>query len=355
MKSTDHENHIELVSTPSGETFEEYTIPDPRFSLSGIFFEESTNRFVRMPSEIAEKVNPGVKDVNAHTSGGRLRFTTDAKQIMLSVVSDKLTVFPPMSLPGRSGFFLLEETDRGYFHRAAFLPPKPEYSAVSELPGEGMRKYVLFFPAYNDVRSLKIAFPAGTKVGASDPLRPDVKPILYYGSSITQGGCTSRPDNTYESFIYKWNGIDFINLGFSGSALAEETVAEYLASLDPSVFVVDYDHNTPDPEYLSKTHYPLYKTFRNAHPDTPMLLISAPENDGETPKWLERAAVVKETYDRAIAEGDQNVYFIDGKELFEGEDRGSCTVDGTHPNDLGFRLFAKRVYEKLIGIDPIFR
>ena len=346
----------ETVTAPSCETFGEYTIPDPHFSLSGIYFEESTNRFVRMPSEIAEKVNPGVKDVNSHTSGGRLRFTTDAKKIMLTVSCERLNpIYPPMSLPGRSGFTLLEETDRGYFHRASFLPPKPEFTAASDLPGEGMRKYILFFPTYNDVRSLKIGFPEGTTVEASKPLRPEVKPILYYGSSITQGGCTSRPDNTYESFIYKWNGIDFINLGFSGSALAEETISEYLATFDPSVFVVDYDHNTPNPEHLRATHYPLYKKFRDAHPDTPMLLISAPENDGETKKWLDRAAVVRETYERAIAEGDKNVYFIDGKELFEGVDRGSCTVDLSHPNDLGFWLFAKKVYAKLVEIDPIFR
>lgn len=364
MKITDIDKNFEIVSTPSGETFEEYTIPDPRFSLSGVFFEESTNRFVRMPSAIADQVNQGVKGLNGHTAGGRLRFTTDAKKISLTVTYDNLTVFPHMPLSGSGGFALLEETERGYYHRAAFIPPvwsggdkgsAHGFSVVKDIPGEGMRKFVLFFPSYNDVRSLKIGFPAGTKVEASAPLRPEVRPILYYGSSITQGGCSTRPDNAYQSYIYKWNGIDFINLGFSGSARAEKTIVDYLASLDPSVFVVDYDHNSPGADYLRQTHYPLYKTFRDANPDTPIILISAPDNDGETPMWLERAAVVKATYDRAVAEGDKNVCFIDGKDLFEGADRGSCTVDRTHPNDLGFWLFAKKVYAKLVEIDPVFR
>ncbi len=364
MKITDFDKNFELVTTPSGETFEEYTIPNGSFSLSGVFFEESTDRFVRMPSAIAEQVNPGVRGLNAHTAGGRLRFRTDARKLCLTVTYDSLTVFPHMPLSGSGGFALLEETDRGYFHRAAFIPPvwsggdngsAHGFSAVRELPGGEMRSYVLFFPSYNDVRSLKLGFPAGSTVEKSAPLRTDLKPILYYGSSITQGGCATRPDNAYQSLIYKWNGVDFINLGFSGSARAEEVMADYLSSLDPSVFVMDYDHNAPGPDHLRATHGPLYRTFRAAHPTTPILMISAPDNDGETPSWLERAAIVRATYDRAVADGDENVYYLNGADLFAGADRASCTVDRTHPNDLGFWLFARKVYDKLIEISEAFR
>ena len=41
--------------------------------------------------------------------------------------------------------------------------------------------------------------------------------------------------------------------------------------------------------------------------------------------------------------GDEKVYFLAGKTLFGKDDRINCTVDGTHPNDLGFRRMADAV------------
>ena len=62
----------------------------------------------------------------------------------------------------------------------------------------------------------------------------------------------------------------------------------------------------------------------------------------------ERIRIVKSTYNRAIKEGDKNVYFIDGRKLFGKEAREHCTVDGCHPNDLGFYRMAK-VLNKVIA------
>jgi lysophospholipase L1-like esterase len=42
------------------------------------------------------------------------------------------------------------------------------------------------------------------------------------------------------------------------------------------------------------------------------------------------------------ADGDQNVHFLDGARLL-GQDWEECTVDGTHPNDLGFMRMAERL------------
>ena len=70
-------------------------------------------------------------------------------------------------------------------------------------------------------------------------------PVLYYGSSITQGGCASRPDNCYPAYISQWTNTDYINLGFSGNGKAEPAMVEYLASLPCRAFVCDYDHNAP--------------------------------------------------------------------------------------------------------------
>ena len=59
--------------------------------------------------------------------------------------------------------------------------------------------------------------------------------------------------------------------------------------------------------------------------------------------------------EKAKKSGDKNVYFIPGKQLFGKFDRINCTVDGCHPNDLGFYRMAKRIYKELIKIDERFR
>lgn len=90
----------------------------------------------------------------------------------------------------------------------------------------------------------------------------------------------------------------------------------------------------------------LYKAVRAVHPDVPVIMMTRPLyrlNEEE----LERLAVVRATYDNAVAAGDANVYFIDGRELVGEELAELSTVDGAHPNDLGFYAMAKRLKKTL--------
>jgi lysophospholipase L1-like esterase len=59
----------------------------------------------------------------------------------------------------------------------------------------------------------------------------------------------------------------------------------------------------------------------------------------------EREKVIHSTYDNAIADGDENVYYINGSDLLPPEQRAQYLVDGKHPNDLGMKLIATLVYE----------
>ena len=168
------------------------------------------------------------------------------------------------------------------------------------------------------------------------------KPVLYYGSSITQGGCASRPGNAYQAMISRRLDADFINLGFSGNAKAETVMCEYLASLDASVFVCEYDHNAPNADHLAKTHRPLYETYRAAHPDVPIVFVTKPDFHPGTEDERRRRIVI-DTYEYALSVGDRKVSFVDGAHLFDGPFADSCTVDGCHPNDLGFFRMAQKI------------
>ena len=72
-----------------------------------------------------------------------------------------------------------------------------------------------------------------------------------------------------------------------------------------------------------------------------MIHKSRPDFDRDPEDSAKRREVIQMTYERAKAAGDRHVYFIDGERLFGTENREACTVDGCHPNDLGFMRMAE--------------
>ncbi len=332
-----------------------YTIPNKHFDLYGICYDAVDYRFRRMPQEVADTVNVGVSTLCKNTAGGRLRFKTNAKEIVINAEYDSLEVtFDNASPIGNSAFILLEELDDGTFWTTAvtrMVLKGTTNVSTAQLKGE-MRNYILYFPNYNSVKNLTLSFNAGATVTNGNKYK-DIKPILYYGSSITQGGCASRADASYQAIISKWNNIDFINLGFSGCGKAEKAMVDYLCSLDCSLFVLDYDYNAPNAKYLKETHYPLYKAFREAHPTTPILMVSKPDMEKELENQ-ERQKVIRSTYLKAKRDGDKNVYFYNGKNFFDIKNREICAVDMVHPNTLGMYLMAQKLYKQMKKIDKVF-
>ena len=169
---------------------------------------------------------------------------------------------------------------------------------------------------------------------------------MFYGSSITAGGATSRVSNNYISLLSRWLDADYINYGFAGAALGEIEMSEFLSKIKMSAFVMDYDHNAPDAEYLKMTHEPFFRKFRSVQKKTPVLIMSRP-NYSNFDDSYERREIIKQTYENARQNGDNNVYFIDGETLFGKEERHACTIDLCHPNDFGFMQMAKTIYPVL--------
>jgi hypothetical protein len=178
------------------------------------------------------------------------------------------------------------------------------------------------------------------------------RPVVFYGSSITMGKCVSRPGSTYEGILSQRLDFDFVNLGFGGAARGEREMADYIASLDMSLFVLDYDHNSPNPAHLKETQWSFYKTVRASHPDTPILMMTRPKRR-LTENEKQRKAAVEENYKKALAEGDENVYFIPGDTLMDERVQDGGTVDGIHPTDAGFFSMAcviEPVIKKILSL-----
>ncbi len=334
------------VTQESGSIF---ILPCKPFNLYGGWFEEGKG-FLKMPTQIAEQISPGVAWGSRCTAGMRILFSTDAKFIKLSAKLYAKCLMNHMALVGSAGFTLCEDVNGKEKFAGNFVPSldvsEADMVAQVNLNGDKMRNYILYLPLYSGVQNLTLEFNEGATIGEYNKYM-DKDPILYYGSSITQGGCASKPNNCYQAYVSEWLKVDQLILGFSGSARAEDKMIEYLAGVDCSVFVCDYDHNAPTVEHLQNTHEKLFKAFRAnpKHANTPVVFVSMP--DGYKPFGDVRFEIIKKTYQNALNAGDKNVYLIDGREFYPKEILEHCSVDSCHPTDLGFYFMAKKIYEVL--------
>ncbi len=324
-----------------------YNVKENPFCIFGLMFDEM---FRRMPEDIAIKVNDGVNVLHSNTTGGRLRFKTDSPYVAINAVMPEAAHFPHAPQTSISGFDIYI----GKQYKKTFIPPLKidgGYEGICDFEGCEMRDITINFPTYSNVNDLYIGLSENAVFEEATPYKYNKK-VLFYGSSITQGGCVSRPGLAYVTLLSNMLGFDFINMGFSGSAFGESVMAEYIAEQNPDIFVMDYDHNAPTPEHLEKTHEPFFKRFRGLCPNTPVVMISAPNIRFTNENWERRRKMVIKTYENALNNGDKNVYFVDGKMLWGDEDWDLCAVDALHPNDLGHYRMAKYiepVLEKILN------
>ena len=325
---------------------EYYDATESPFSITGLWWYDRDKQFCRLPIRDHEKVNEGVTVGAWYTAGVQIRFRSNARQIGVVAQLRELSEMPHMPLSGNSGFdFYLGTGNSKKFVAAARPVYHGEYikQLVIDDECEEMREWTVYLPLYNGVKQLSLAVNKGAVIEPPTPFTVQ-QPILFYGSSITQGGCASRPGNSYAAHLCRWVDANMINLGFSGSARAEDKMIELLCEIEPSVFVLDYDYNAPDAEHLEQTHEKLFKAFRQTHPRIPIIIVTKPDFDNGYECSIKRRDIIKKTYDNAVQAGDNKVWFVDGELLFEKDDRDACTVDGCHPNDLGFYRMAKNIY-----------
>lgn len=321
---------------PELNNLSETSIYDTKKNKDYLYGLMADDIFKRMPTDTAINVNEGVKELYTHTAGGRVRFMTDSDFLTIIAKCPYISNFYHMPRTASSGFDIyINDVFSGII--APALSDNTEFGGTIQL-GKGMKEITVNFPLYNAVNDLFIGLKKGAVLKKASDYKIS-KPIVFYGSSITQGGCVSRPGLSYISHISRMLNLDYINLGFSGSCKAEKLMGEYISNIPMSAFIYDYDHNAPTAEHLKNTHESFFKQIREKNKELPIIMISMPnfkawsQHDAEAP--IQRRNIIKETYENAVKAGDKNVYFIDGELLFGEKSWDSCTVDGAHPNDLG--------------------
>jgi len=320
------------------------------FVISGFAWYHEEKTFHRLPEAILPEINDGARFEAGSTAGGMVRFKTNSDTIAIwAELASNPDVHPHMPRTGSSGFdlYLGKRTEKRFVGSEQQVAPPAGSTELKAMIaaglGENMKECTINFPLYNGVNNVFIGLCPESTLDSPSPFTIS-KPLLFYGSSITQGACASRPGNAYPSIIARWLDADHLNLGFSAGAKGEPAMARLIASLEMSVFIMDYDHNAMTVEQLASTHEPFYQTVRKAQPELPIIMISRPDIDYQPRFNRAMRSVIRKTYDNAVSSGDRRVFFIDGETLFGTRDRDACTVDGRHPNDLGFMRMAETIY-----------
>lgn len=313
--------------------------------IEGKAWAETQAPFDRLPAKAEGKVRDAVWELSRHSAGMCVRFVTDAPalQARWTVTSPRLAM-PHMPATGVSGLdlYVRSPTDHRWRWVAVAQPPQAPTNSVQMIAGlpAARREWLLYLPLYNGVSSVEVGIPRGHSLKKSPPYpHGHDKPIVFYGTSITQGGCASRPGMVHTSILQRRLERPVINLGFSGNGRMEQEVVDLLAEIDAAVYVIDCLPNMNRKDVSERTE-PLVRTLRAAHPQTPILLV---EDRNYADSWINEAkrsrnddnhAALWGVYQRLVAAGVGGLHYLPGNRLL-GSD-GEDTVDSSHPTDLGF-------------------
>ena len=339
-----HANHVtaETTWTDAGSLM-----------VEGRAFDDRKSPWDRFPARAEDVVRPPVWGNSRHSAGIAIRFLSDSPSIEVrwNLTSDRLEM-PHMPATGVSGVDLYARTavpgNTGWRWVGNGRPAsvKNEQRLAKGLDPE-VREWLLYLPLYNGVESIEI----GTAEGASiEPAKRRDRPIVFYGTSITHGACASRPGMAHVAILGRRLDVPVVNLGFSGSGTLDMEIADLMAEIDASAYVIDCLPNLRG-ELVAARAAPFVRRLRSLRPDVPIILVEdrtyadAIFNAGKAARNHENRAALKAARDELTAEGVERLFYIEGDRLL-GDD-GDATVDSSHPTDLGFMRHAD-VFEPVL-------
>lgn len=304
---------------------------------------ETETPFVRLPKRAQELVTEKVWVQAQYSAGLAVRFTSNSTKIHAKwPAGAQLRNMPAI---GVSGLDLYVNDPKGAEKNQWTWVGvgKPDngltIGTIATFPTSEEREFILFLPLYSVCSSLEIGVEPGSTFSQPVTTRTQ-KPIVFYGTSIVQGGCASRTGMAHTSILRRWLNHEVINLGFSGSGSMEIEMADLLGELDASVFVIDTLPNTTTAQ-MKERYVPFINRLREHKPNVPLVLVGHIMGDNLPDR--------NEQMELAIAElesaGLKNFVYIPGRELIAGQEE--ATVDGVHPTDLGFLRMAEVHYPVL--------
>ena len=242
--------------------------------IIGQGFDNSS--FGRLPLEIKDSTRKEVWDLGCNSAGVALRFSTNSKCI--GAKWDLLNNFNMSHMPGTGirGLDLYTFYNNKWTYAGTAQPNGKESANIfrRNMNGED-RDYIVYLPLYDGVTDMFIGIDSSAIIAPPkvDNLVGKDKPIVFYGTSVTQGGCASRPGMAYPSIISRELGVETINLGFSGNGRMDRILARKIAEIDAKAIVIDCLANCTSEIVKDSTEY-FISTIAKTNPSTPIYMVS---------------------------------------------------------------------------------
>lgn len=311
------------------------------FRLVGFPWFDRDHVYRRLPVQPDWPLPDAVEQLANNTAGGQIRFRTNSTRVAVTVTLSGPPSMNHMPATGQCGFdvYVGDFGDQQYWGTARPILGETRYEAIFFTTAEPeTRTIAINFPLYQGVEEVKVGLDAEASVEAAPDFERPGR-LVVYGTSITQGGCASRPGAAYPAELSRRFAIETINLGFSGSGKGEREVAQTIAQIDDvACFVLDYESNVATPADMKLTLSRFIPTLRERHPEVPIVVVSKtariPEryNPASLAKRLAMRKVQADVVARLRRAGDERLEF-----LYLGDhDLSESSVDGGHLTDGGF-------------------
>ncbi len=325
--------------------------------IEGRAYNDVEHYYDRLPANVTTNVNGGVRSMKHHTAGMQFRFSTDSKKLHFRWKPyNAILSMNHMPSTGVSGIDVYRQTPDGrwlYVKTGRIWSSKKGGSlSIPWTPGTPC---LVNLPLYNGVKSFSLGIDEKASVKAL-PVRKSgvVKPVVFYGTSITHGGCCSRPGLAYPSVLGRKIDVPIVNLGFSGSGRGEFEMSEHIARIDASCYVIDCLSNMTMAQM--ETRYENFiRNVRAKRPGVPIVMAEACDvycgNGHNEDIKRSRDAFARKVYEKFVAEGWKDIYYLPREVQMTDDYEG--TVDGSHPNDWGMMYMADafgEIVKKALGL-----
>lgn len=303
---------------------------------------EKESPYDRLPASYKEKVREPLWKLSKNSAGISLRFLSNSSTVKVKWELMNDTKMNHMAETGIKGVDLYCKVNGSWQYVNTGRPAgvKNDFLLVGGMTPV-MREYKLYLPLYDGVNLVEIGIDSLSTI--EKPAAEKKLPIVFYGTSITQGGCASRPGMVYTSIISRKLGVDCINLGFSGNGKMEAPISELMAGTKASFYVIDCLPNMTLTEVQNGV-IPLAEAIRARQAKTPIVFL---ENSMYSRSYFVNSLkddlnaknqALRTEFEKLVKKGMKNIYYINNKGDL-GDD-GEGAVDGTHLTDLGFLRFA---------------
>jgi lysophospholipase L1-like esterase len=314
----------------------------------------NTETYSRLPKSTEKMVRQPVWQLSKNSAGISVRFSSNSSKIKIRWTLNSNVNISHMTPISSKGFDLYAYVDNKWQFVGIAKPSGTIQNEATVIIGmeANNREYLLNLPLYDGVSSIEIGIDKETSI--SKPIQKIIDksyPIVFYGTSITQGASASRPGLTYPALLQRYFNKEVINLGFSGNGKFEKEIAVYIMTANPSVIILDCTPNSPA-DTIRKNLPELIDFIRSVNDTTPIFLVESIMRDfaffkkgdkttfGTLNFINDQNKALKQVY-KEKTKKEKNIYYVSSENLI-GKDHES-TIDGTHFNDLGHY----RAYELL--------